>query len=40
MASQPVSNSSGVPTAWFGEVYNYSDYGYVVAYVYVVCASP
>ena len=39
VASNPVSNSSGVPYAWFGEIYNYA-YDLVRADVYVICASP
>jgi hypothetical protein len=38
--SSPVSNSSGVPYAWQGEVMNYDGVGFVMPYVYVICASP
>jgi len=43
MASTPVSNSSGVPYAWFAEIYNEDGSAYsslVQAHVYVICASP
>jgi len=39
--SLPVTNSSGVPTGWFGQVYNPgSGSTYAQAHVYVICASP
>jgi hypothetical protein len=43
LASTPVSNSSGVPYAWYAEIYNEDGYAYsslVQANVYVICASP
>jgi hypothetical protein len=43
LASTPVSNSAGVPYAWYAEIYNEDGYYYsslVRADVYVICASP